>query len=40
MQNTEGQSGSICVYQWFHCPEHGALCRVIETQMLRGESVW
>ncbi len=24
---------------WYYCPEHGELCRVIETQTLWGETV-
>jgi len=39
MQNTEGQSEFIRVNQWFYSPEHGELCRVIETQTLWGETV-
>ncbi len=34
MQKTEGQSESICVYQWFHCPEHGALSRAISNNYM------
>lgn len=36
-------SGSISAHQWFYSPDHGQLCKVIETQSLWGDTtcrVW